>query len=100
MSRYIDADKFAERMMKIWDSAEEQNRTDIVRVFADIVTPLLVGTPTAEVTEAKRGRWELNDDGSGTCSRCNTTQKNVWDLDNYQNFCGHCGAKMDLGEEE
>lgn len=42
----------------------------------------------------KSGKWTLHDDGSGTCSVCNVTQKNVWDMDSWQNFCGHCGADM------
>ena len=52
-------------------------------------------TPTADVAEVKRGEWKFNRDGSGTCDQCGITQKNVWDFDNYQNHCGHCGARMD-----
>lgn len=46
------------------------------------------------VTIQEHGGWELNKDGSATCKLCGKTQKNVWDFDNYQNFCGHCGADM------
>lgn len=49
----------------------------------------------ADVAEVKHSEWILHNDGSGTCKRCGFTQKNVWDYDNWQNFCGHCGAKMD-----
>lgn len=52
----------------------------------------------ADVVEVNHGEWKLHPDGSGTCSCCNFTQKNVWDYDNAQNFCGHCGADM-RGEE-
>ena len=52
-------------------------------------------TGYAELKE-KQGKWKLNKDGSGTCSECHFTQKNVWDYDNYQNYCGHCGAKMNI----
>ena len=38
--------------------------------------------------------WILHENGSGTCTQCRTTQKNVWDYDRWQNFCGNCGAKM------
>ena len=38
--------------------------------------------------------WTLNLDGSGICGNCGRIQKNVWDHDNYQNYCGHCGAEM------
>lgn len=47
----------------------------------------------------KRGRWKLHDDGSGTCDQCGTRQLHIWDFDNWQNFCGHCGADM-RGEYE
>lgn len=46
--------------------------------------------------EIIHSKWELHKDGSGTCRQCGVTQKNVWDYDNWQNYCGHCGAKMDL----
>jgi hypothetical protein len=45
------------------------------------------------------GVWELHKAGSGTCSECHFTQKNVWDYDNWQSFCGQCGAKMKGGEQ-
>ena len=44
------------------------------------------------------GKWKLGSDGFGTCSICNFTQASVWDFDSYQNYCGHCGAKMSLEE--
>lgn len=40
-------------------------------------------------------KWKLHKDGSGTCSQCNFTQRDVWDYDSHQRFCGVCGAKMD-----
>lgn len=50
----------------------------------------------ADGEEVKHGEWYLHPDGSGTCSNCNRTQKSVWDMDNQQNYCGNCGAKMDI----
>lgn len=43
--------------------------------------------------------WKLNKDGSGTCSACKFTQRGVWDYDNFQRYCGCCGAKMKLEEK-
>ena len=48
----------------------------------------------------KTAVWILHGDGSGTCGNCKTRQKYVYDPDNYQNYCGHCGAKMHLKSEE
>ena len=45
------------------------------------------------------GEWKLHKDGSGTCSECHFIQKDIWDYDHYQHFCGHCGAKMKGGAE-
>ena len=56
--------------------------------------------PTAEVAEVKHSEWILHSDGSGTCKICGKHQKHVWDMDNWQNFCGNCGAKMDGGKAE
>lgn len=52
-------------------------------------------TGYAELKE-KTGKWKLNKDGSGTCDQCGRTQKNIWDYDNFQNYCGNCGLKMSI----
>ena len=86
MPRYIDADKAKEVFhYKTGGSSFDS--------FIDDV-------PTADVAEVKHSEWILHNDGSGTCKRCGFTQRNVCDYDNWQNFCGHCGAKMDGGKTE
>ena len=50
-----------------------------------------------QINKQRRGEWVFHKDGSATCNRCGTTQKNVWDVDNFQSYCGHCGAKMKGG---
>ena len=55
--------------------------------------------PSADVVEVVHSKWILYTDGSGECERCHTRQKNVWDFENWQNFCGHCGADM-RGEKD
>ncbi|MBR3847719.1 MAG: hypothetical protein IKM21_00320, partial [Oscillospiraceae bacterium] len=66
------------------------------RFFLDLIEK----TSTSDVAEVKHGEWILHDDGSGTCTLCGKHQKHVWDMDNWQNFCGNCGAKMDGGKAE
>ncbi len=56
--------------------------------------------PASDVVAVVHGRWILHDNGSGTCDQCRFTQKNVWDDDNSQNYCGVCGAKMDGGDND
>ena len=50
-----------------------------------------------ERVEAVHAKWKLHDDGSATCSNCRRRSLIVWDFDNHDNFCRHCGAKMDGG---
>ena len=55
----------------------------------------LFAIPAADVAPVRHGEWKFSKDGSGTCNQCGFTQKNVWDHDRWQNYCGVCGAKMD-----
>ena len=60
---------------------------DIAKMFED----------RAERAEAIKsiGKWKTHKDGSGTCPFCHFTQKAVWNMDRWQEYCGHCGAKME-----
>ena len=44
--RLIEADALCERFMTAWDVADKEKKTLISAVFADIVTPIVVGMPT------------------------------------------------------
>lgn len=54
--------------------------------------------PAADVAPVVHGEWINCNGGNATCSHCKTRQKNVYDDENEQRFCGHCGAKMDGGD--
>ena len=90
MARYIDADKFLQGIVDEYGHGS----TEI------LVMGVLKQQPTAEVVEVKHSEWILHSDGSGTCKICGKHQKHIWDMDNWQNFCGHCGAKMNGGKAE
>lgn len=45
----------------------------------------------------RHGHWKLMDGGRGQCSECLRIFADVWDYDNTDRFCRHCGAKMDGG---
>lgn len=47
-----------------------------------------------EQTGLKKGHWKLLKNGDAICSECGYTQKNAWDIDNWDNYCHHCGADM------
>lgn len=88
---YIDKEIAIKIAVKNAKCKNQFDAIELVEAMEDI--------PTADVVEVKQGEWKLHPDGSGTCSCCNRTQKSVWDYDNAQNFCGHCGADM-RGEEK
>ena len=44
--RLIDADKLCNRLLMAWDIADKEKKTLISAVMADIVTTIVVGTPT------------------------------------------------------
>ena len=67
-------------------------RPELVRYST--VQAIIDKQPAADVVEVVHGEWKFNKDGSGTCNQCGITQKNVWDYDGWQNYCGHCGADM------
>ena len=51
--------------------------------------------PTIDPEDLRpKAKWKLHKNGDGTCSRCHFTQTCVWDYDNWQKYCGHCGAHM------
>lgn len=49
MARYIDAELFADRLLNAWTTADQEKKFEIVAILANIVTPILASTPTADV---------------------------------------------------
>lgn len=122
MSRYIDAEKFADKIYGVWQLAEKKGDASLVYAFAEVVTPALISTPTADVEEAKHGKWLVVEDKNGNevkiCSHCaregcyESTYEESFDYDYNENcycdgydehreyistrYCPNCGAKMDL----
>lgn len=80
--KYVDFDK----VITTYKTFGHLNLHNALEAFNEI--------PAADVRPVRRGKWTLNKDGSGTCSECGRTQKNCWDLDNWDNFCHFCGADM------
>lgn len=89
--RLIDADKLCEDLLTRWELADKNKEELIRRVMADIVTPIVVGQPTADAVERKKGKWI--DRGymkvGFHCSVCGG-----YAISGKDNFCPHCGADM------
>lgn len=43
--------------------------------------------------EHKTGTW-IGRHGWAQCSECGMWQSNIYDFENWQRYCGHCGAEM------
>lgn len=92
MSEYIEREALLHRLMNgIYPSSMEYT------IALGIAEALLRAVPVADVVPVVRGTWTLHEDGSGTCSNCKRTTIGVWDVDNWHNYCPHCGAKMEGG---
>lgn len=89
-NRYIDADKFIEWL----DIGHLRSPSEICYSEEDVKV-MIDMQPTVNINST-HGKWRLHDDGSGTCDQCRCTQKNVWDYDNWQKYCGVCGAEMSI----
>lgn len=99
MAEYKKADEIVKNMTKKFDKNYGDTTIKGIRDIFNMCVNCVNQTPTADVVEVKRGKWKLHLDGSGTCSCCNKAQESVWDYNNKQNFCKHCGADM-RGDEK
>ena len=85
MSKYIRLEEAIKMVDEKPDMTPDEKSGVIARLLA---------VPPADVLPVKRGKWNLNKDGSGTCSECGRRQNSCWDLDDWDNFCHFCGADM------
>lgn len=88
MARYIDVDKFAEKICNFQQIDEDT---------ANKMIFLLHTFPTADVVEVKHSRWE-NISGFDVCNICGTSPAYCEPKPNnpkgYPPYCHNCGAKM------
>jgi len=51
--------------------------------------------PLPDAVPVKQAKWIIRNWGDdAVCSGCGRTQKCAYDVENFDNFCHHCGAKM------
>ena len=46
-------------------------------------------------SDYKTGHWIILDDIWTKCSECGIMFKDVYDFDNYDSYCRHCGVRME-----
>ena len=54
MVKYINANKLCEDLINRWEIADKEKEKEIQNVMADIVTPIVIGQPSADVVEVVR----------------------------------------------
>ena len=95
MPRYIDVDNIKLKGISIFD----QN-LEILIPLSDVRKSLQM-TPTADVQKVRHGKWIVGNYVCGEyefkCSVCGNTE---WHTSYSTPFCPHCGARMDLDENE
>lgn len=100
MIEYIDRENIIKKIKQVYCS--DCNSYDGVRCRAcgieDAILQIEAG-PAADVAPVVHSEWINHSGGNATCRRCGVRQRAVYDDDNDQNFCGHCGAKMDGGNK-
>lgn len=91
MVEYIDR----EALVAKFDRMGLGEHSFVEKVFSDVVRTIIAEMPTADVTQARHGRW-IEEDGIQICSECG--EEHEWE-DYRAPYCDTCGAKMDLEEE-
>ena len=94
MAEYIERKALIERFKKM--GLGEHGFVE--KVFADGVYSVLEIFPSANVAPVVHGKWLIvhNHIENAVCSACGTLFQRCYDAYSY---CPHCGAKMDLEEQ-
>lgn len=97
---YIDREELCRRINECWETNDIDKGRVIQQVIDRVITPIVVGTPTADVVEVKHGKWKNSGDCDWRCTNCNeyfTLDIDMHPIDDCgMNYCPNCGAKMDL----
>lgn len=95
---YIDREKAIDEIDKWLDSVGSIIVGKGLTSYGELVG-CLEDTPTADVVEVRHGKWEyIGTDKHGNVFRCSNCALRIG-LDYETTYCPHCGAKMDLEEE-
>lgn len=66
------------------------------RILEDALNRMLNNAPTIEAEPVRHGHWIVSNKSSWSqCSVCKRHFLYVWDYENADWYCRHCGAKMD-----
>lgn len=95
MAEYINREEALMWFKTYLHTGEDSIPTDTV------LGDLRYAIPTADVAPVRRGRWmQTIDNGCEMhqCDQCGSrVLKELYEYENPNRYCYHCGAKMDLG---
>lgn len=102
---YIDKELFKQDIkMRYCNNCARPNEIKCRACSIDDMLGEIEDAPTADVEEVKHGKWiRMEDDFVYwyACSECKGhIPKTEYGNDAWSDYCPHCGAKMDLGDEE
>ena len=103
MAKYIDVDKLKEVLKKSVYPSNRSGKT--FNSLLEFVMRLIDTMPAADVVEVKHGYWKLllfkggrrSGQAEAKCSICgrDVVYQITEDKWEFENYCPHCGAKMD-----
>lgn len=88
--KYIDADSLIDLLTARYKTAEALGFV----VAKDAVFQIINNLPSEKVAPVREAQWKLYRNGDAVCNGCGRLQHYTWDLEDWDNYCHHCGAKM------
>ena len=101
--RLIDADEIvrkAEHVAEMWkkslvNAKNAREQSDIARELNLFNAVSAFAKECSTIDPVKHGHWILKGNGNADCSCCGYRSSRVYDDDNADRYCRHCGARMD-----
>lgn len=108
MGRYIDADEYRKRLEMICGDGYTKQ---VIDIFIDWFMSIAESTESEDVAPVVHAEWKVNEHIElDFCSNCLEPVRRYvtagqMDRSNYKgetfwNYCPHCGARMDGGEND
>ena len=98
MSRLIDADELIRKIQEKEGEPDYQHEGESWSVGLIMAEEIADSAPTIDAEPIRHGKWVKNDNGTYSCSECQSWIPNEQHY--YARYCLYCGAKMDEFAEE
>ena len=94
--RLIDVDKLLDDF-QIWPICDDCAQLEDTKceLSGEYICLSVQNAPTVEAIPVVHGHWIYKKNGWAECSECHHDFLGVYDLENSDAYCRHCGAKMD-----